>query len=110
VPLQYVRTGSAIFQAEIAPIVPTDGKPLYAKWCSTCHGVDGKGNGPGTIGLASGSPAPLPQGMSNAYLFYRIREGVPNTMMYAFRPALTETEVWDLTAYVTGLTGGKWGG
>jgi cytochrome c oxidase cbb3-type subunit 2 len=110
VPGPYVRTDPGIFQGEIAPIVPADGKPLYAKWCSTCHGADGKGNGSGTVGLASESPAPLPKGMSDAYLFWRIREGVPNTMMYGFRPALTETEVWDLTAYVTGLTGGKWGG
>lgn len=43
-------------------------------------------------------------------MMYRIREGVPNTMMYAFRGTLTETEQWDLIAYVTGLTGGKWGG
>jgi mono/diheme cytochrome c family protein len=105
-----VRTDPGIFEAEIATITPAAGKPLYEQWCATCHGSDGKGNGPGTAGLASGSPAPLPSGMSNPYMFYRIREGVPGTMMYAFRPVLTETEVWNLTAYITGLTGGKWGG
>jgi cbb3-type cytochrome c oxidase subunit II len=110
VPAPYVRTDPGIFESEIATISPADGKSIYEQWCSTCHGSDGKGNGPGTVGLASGSPAPLPSGMSNAYMFYRIREGVPGTMMYAFRPALTELEVWDLTAYITGLTGGKWGG
>jgi len=110
VPGPYVRTDPGIFQAEITTITPAAGKPLYEQWCATCHGPSGKGNGPGTAGLASGSPAPLPAGMSNAYLFYRIREGVPGTMMYAFRPVLTETEVWNLTAYLTGLTGGKWGG
>jgi hypothetical protein len=31
-------------------------------------------------------------------------------MMYGFRPLLTELEIWDLTAYVRGLTGGTWGG
>jgi cbb3-type cytochrome c oxidase subunit II len=110
VPLQYVRTDPGIFESEIATIVPADGKPLYEKWCATCHGADGLGKGPGTRTLVSGSPAAFPKGMSNPYMFYRIREGVPNTMMYGFRPVLTETEVWDLTAYLTGLTGGKWGG
>jgi cytochrome c oxidase cbb3-type subunit 2 len=110
VPAPYVRTDPGIFEAEIATITPAAGKPLYEQWCATCHGSDGKVNGPGTAGLASGSPAPLPSGMSNPYMFYRIREGVPGTMMYAFRPVLTETEVWNLTAYITGLTGGKWGG
>jgi mono/diheme cytochrome c family protein len=110
VPSQYVRTDSGIFQSEIATIVPAAGKPLYATWCSSCHGLDGKGKGPGTAGLLTGSPAPLPSNMSNAYLFYRIREGVPGKMMYAFRTQLTELEVWNLTAYVVGLTGGTWGG
>ena len=110
VPSQYVRTDPGIFQSEIATIDPAAGKPLYETWCTTCHGADGSGKGPGTGNLASGSPAALPKGMSNAYLFYRIREGAPNTMMYGFRNQLTETEVWDLAAYVTGLTGGTWGG
>jgi cbb3-type cytochrome c oxidase subunit II len=110
VPAQYVRTDPGIFEAEIATISPSAGKMLYATWCSTCHGITGKGSGPGTVGMASGSPAAFPNGMSNAYMFYRIREGVANTPMYGFRQDLTETQVWDLTAYITGLTGGTWGG
>lgn len=110
VPSQYVRMDPGIFQSEITTISPTRGKALYATWCATCHGSTGSGNGPGTTALASGSPAPLPAGVSNAYMFFRIREGVQNTMMYGFRTQLSETDVWDLTAYVTGLTGGKWGG
>jgi cytochrome c oxidase cbb3-type subunit 2 len=110
VPAQYVRTDPGIFEAEISSISPSDGKGLYTTWCATCHGADGKGNGPGTANLASGSPAALPKNMTNAYMMYRIREGVPDTMMYAFRSTLTETQEWDLIAYVTGLTGGKWGG
>ena len=110
VPGQYVRTDPGIFEAEVAHISPADGKTLYGTWCATCHGANGNGNGPGTVNLVSGSPAALPKNMTNAYMFYRIREGAANTMMYAFRSTLTETEVWDLTAYVTGLTGGRWGG
>jgi cbb3-type cytochrome c oxidase subunit II len=110
VPSQYVRTDPGIFEAEIATISPTAGKPLYQQWCASCHGSDGKGKGSGTAGLTSGSPAALPKGMGNAYMVFRIREGVPHTMMYGFRQRLSETEVWDVTAYMTGLLGGKWGG
>jgi mono/diheme cytochrome c family protein len=110
VPEQYVRTDPGIFEAEIATISPAAGKPLYQQWCAACHGGDGQGKGPGTTGLASGPPAALPKDMGNAYMVFRIREGVPNTTMYGFRQQLSETDVWDIAAYMTGLLGGKWGG
>ena len=110
VPLPYVRTDPGIFESEIATITPEDGKPLYEQYCSTCHGSDGKGSGPGTKKLISGSPAPLPKDMNLPYIFGTIRGGIPGTMMYGFEPLLSETDIWDLTAYTVELTGGKWGG
>jgi cytochrome c oxidase cbb3-type subunit 2/cytochrome c oxidase cbb3-type subunit I/II len=109
VPLPYVRTDPGIFQDEIATVTPGDAKPLYERYCATCHGKDGKGGGSGTKRLASGSPAALPKGMSLPYIFGTIRAGTPGTMMYGFEPLLSETEIWDLTAYTVELTGGKWG-
>ena len=110
VPSQYVRVDSGIFQDEIATIVPANGKAIYDTWCSTCHGADGKGKGPGTTGLKTGSPAALTSNMTNAYIVYRVSEGVPGQTMYSFKKQLTELEIWNATAYVVGLTGGKWGG
>ncbi len=110
VPDTYVRTDSGIFESEIATIVPGDGKPLFSRYCATCHGQDGRGHGPGVKTLVSGSPAPLPADSSDAYTFYRIRAGVPETMMYGFDPLLTELDIWNLTAYLRELTGGTWGG
>ena len=110
VPLPYVRTDPGIFESEIATVVPARGKPLYERYCSTCHGSDGKGNGAGTRKLVSGSPAPLPKDMNLPYIFAAVRRGIPGTMMYGFDPLLTETDIWDLTAYTVTLTGGKWGG
>ncbi len=42
------RADGANAPAVAAPAVPTpaNGVALYAKWCATCHGVTGKGDGP----------------------------------------------------------------
>jgi len=110
VPLPYVRADTGIFEAEIATIVPADGKPIYEKYCLTCHGPKGVGDGPGAKGLIGGGPAALPKNMANSYMFAAIRNGLPNTHMYGFEPLLTETEIWNVTAYIVEMTGGKWGG
>jgi len=110
VPLPYVRADTGIFEAEIATIVPADGKPIYEKYCLTCHGPKGVGDGPGAKGLIGGGPAALPKNMANSYMFAAIRNGLPNTHMYGFEPLLSETEIWNVTAYIVEMTGGKWGG
>lgn len=109
VPLSYVRTDPGIFQDEIATIVPADGKPIYEQYCLTCHGVGGQGDGAGAADLLGGYPAPLPKDMNLPYIFGAVRGGFPDTHMYSFLPLLTETEIWNVTAYVTELTGGTWG-
>ena len=109
VPYPYVRTDPGIYQDEITAIDPAAGKPVYEQFCATCHGSDGKGSGPGTANLESGSPAPFPSGMNNPYIFWRIREGVPASMMYGFEPLLDEEQTWNVTAYVVNLAGGDFG-
>lgn len=110
VSLPYVRTDTGIFQDEIAKIVPADGKPIYEKYCLTCHGATGNGDGPGSTHLLGGGPAPLAKNMNLPYIFGTVREGITQTHMYGFEPVLTETEIWDVTAYTLELTGGKFGG
>ena len=110
VSIPYVRTDTGIFQDEIATIVPADGKPIYEKYCSTCHGATGKGDGPGAKNLLGGAPAPLPKDMNYPYIFGVVRGGITQTHMYGFQPVLTETEIWNVTAYTVELTGGKFGG
>ena len=110
VPYPYVRTDTGIFSDEIGSIDPAKGQPTFEKYCATCHGKDGKGDGPGTAILASGSPAPLPGDMNYPYIFWRVREGASGSMMYGFEPLLTEMQIWEVTAYVVGLTGGNFGG
>ncbi len=110
VPIDYVRTDPGIFEDEIAKIDPNAGKQIWADWCATCHSENGGGNGPGTMSLAGGGPSALPRSMSQAYIFSAVRGGIPHTMMYGFQPLLTETEIWNVTAYTIELTGGTWGG
>jgi mono/diheme cytochrome c family protein len=84
-------------------ISPADGNELYGTYCATCHGSDGAGGGQGTDGSASGSPTPFPATMTEGYVLWRMSQGVPGTMMYAFESVLTETEMWDITSYVQQL-------
>ncbi|PKQ37800.1 MAG: hypothetical protein CVT59_05905 [Actinobacteria bacterium HGW-Actinobacteria-1] len=109
-PTEYVRTDTGIFQGEIATIDPAAGKPIYERYCQPCHAADGKGNGPGTIGSASGSPAAFPSDMEDQYVFYRVRAGVSGSMMYGFEWTLSETDIWNVSAYTIELTGRKFGG
>ncbi len=62
----------------------TNGAQVYADRCATCHGQDGSGNGPGTVGSASLGPAAFPSDLPEAYIFWRAWEGVPDTLL---RPA-----------------------
>ncbi len=110
VPLPYVRTDTGIFQSEIATIVPAAGKPVYEKYCLTCHGKKGQGDGPGATNLKGGHPAPFVKNMNLPYIFGVTRGGIANTHMYGFQPVLEEIDIWNVTAYIVGLTGGKWGG
>jgi mono/diheme cytochrome c family protein len=110
VSLPYVRTDTGIFEDEIATIVPAEGRPVYEKYCVTCHGAGGAGDGAGAAGLRGGHPAAFARDMDEAYIFAVMRGGIPKTHMFGFQPLLSETDIWNVTAYIVELTGGKWGG
>ncbi len=89
---------------------PTPGDPaaierggtLYAQQCVTCHGVDGRGDGPAAAGLQP-PPADLRLHIplhTDAETFLFITRGVPNTAMPAWEDVLTEAERWDLVNYL----------
>ncbi|MBU0496187.1 MAG: c-type cytochrome [Chloroflexi bacterium] len=88
----------------------THGAALYGTYCTTCHGDQGQGHGPGTAGNASGSPAPWPPNMSAAYVMWRVWEGVPDSLMVPFQWLLSETDMWDITTYVQSLSTKPGGG
>ena len=91
-------------------ISETNGADLYGVYCATCHGDDGKGNGPGVKDNASKGPAAFPENLPEAYIFWRTWEGVPESLMYPFQWLLPESDIWDLTVHVESLTAAKQGG
>ena len=92
------------------PVVPDEksiatGKSLYAQQCLTCHGVLGKGDGPGTKDLpkkvrdlADARVAADTDGS----LFWKITTG--RTPMPVYEKLLTEDERWHVINYVKALT------
>lgn len=90
------------------PELLAKGKALYAQQCITCHGADGKGDGP-----AAGTLTPKPRnftgtegwkfGRSVANIFGTLTKGSPGTAMPAFS-ALSAEERFALAHYVHSIT------
>jgi cbb3-type cytochrome oxidase cytochrome c subunit/cytochrome c553 len=106
----YLTASSQVFLDEGHTIPMEQGQGLYQQYCTTCHGDAGLGNGPGTVGNASGAPAAFPRDMGEAYIFWRTNEGVPESMMYPFQWVLSSGEMWAVTLYVDGMTSTSQGG
>lgn len=77
------------------------GREIYVNTCMLCHGIDGRG----VRGLQF-VPPPVDltslavQSRLDGSLFRRIHDGKPNTVMGAWKHALSDEEIWDVLAYV----------
>lgn len=87
-----LKAGESIFQLQ--------GKPIA---CKVCHGE--KGNG---VAESDFESTPTPRNfacaqtmrtISDGQLFWIIRNGSPNTSMFAF-PSLSDDQVWQLVHYI----------
>ncbi len=81
-------------------ISESHGAELYASYCAACHGDHGQGQGPGTAGNPAGGTREMPPDMDEAYILWRIWEGVPETVMPPFQWLLSEGDIWDITAHL----------
>jgi mono/diheme cytochrome c family protein len=104
--VNFLRASSDMYISEGHSISVTHGADLYPIYCATCHGDQGQGNGPGTVGTASMGPATFPNPMNEAYIYWRIWEGVPNSVMYPFKWSFTSDDAWDITMYLLQQQGG----
>ncbi len=79
------------------------GKPLYEKHCASCHGPQGRGNGPAgrdLVPLPADLTSPRRQAKLNAVLANMIEHGRPGTAMTAWKGRLTEEEIRHLVTYI----------
>jgi mono/diheme cytochrome c family protein len=79
------------------------GADAYETYCATCHGAGGRGDGSGVRESPSGSPAPFPAGLSVNYLFWRVWDGVPDSVMPPFARYLSDADVWNVVMYTQEL-------
>jgi cytochrome c oxidase cbb3-type subunit 3 len=90
---------------------PKAGRELYNKWCSSCHGVAGKGDGPVSAGLpvrpgnhADGTRMNI---LTDTYLFTIVKQGGPavqkSQMMPPWGTQLKDQQIWDVIAYMRSL-------
>lgn len=84
------------------------GQEVYSTYCASCHGMEGKGDGP--VGLTlNPRPADLSQHAiagihADAQLFEWITNGFPGSRMPAFKTTLSDTERWHLVNFIRTLT------
>jgi len=110
IPANFVTLSQDNWLAEGHVISTTHGADLYGTYCATCHGQQGQGDGPGTQGNASQSPAAFPADLPENYIMWRVWEGVPQSVMPPFQWILSERDMWDITAHLQTLTSTNSGG
>ncbi len=80
------------------------GKAIFNSQCFTCHGIDGKGDGPAAVSL-NPKPANLissrVQKESDGAIFWKITNG--NSPMPSFKNGLSKKERWELVEYIRHL-------
>jgi mono/diheme cytochrome c family protein len=65
-------------------------------FCTVCHGADGK---PAVDGVPDLRQAARMSRLSDSYWFWRVAEGVPDTLMIAWKGRLDEKEIWKVIAF-----------
>ncbi len=81
------------------------GAGLFATNCASCHGPEGRGDGPASAALrpAPTNLAAIGQAAADDVLFWRIRSGVPGTAMPAWRGILSDEQIWQIVAFIRSL-------
>ncbi len=130
--ISYIKTFSARFREEkpgpAVEIPPEPGRTaesiqrggqLFQKLnCWSCHGAQGRGNGPSAISLTDSKGYPITPydftsasrfkcGETNADLYRVLMTGLDGTPMPSFGDALKPGQIWDLVHYVKTFREGK---
>ena len=81
------------------------GKGLYKRFCASCHGPNGKGDG--GMALSGGTPSDLTDetwdyGATDGEIFITIRDGVSSDML-AYKEKLTERQIWQVVNFIRSI-------
>ena len=81
------------------------GKKLYARYCASCHGPNGKGDG--GMALSGGTPSDLTDdqwdyGSTDGEIFVAIRDGVSADML-AYKEKLNEKQIWQVVNFLRSI-------
>jgi mono/diheme cytochrome c family protein len=83
------------------------GQTLFVKYCSSCHGDTGKGEGMMGEELdpkpANLTDADWKHGSSDGEIFTVVSNGVKGTGMKSFSKKLTIHQIWDVVNYVRSI-------
>jgi mono/diheme cytochrome c family protein len=97
-PTTYVQNPVPLTVAALA-----HGHRLFQAHCTTCHGVEGRGDGP-----AAATLSPPPSDLTATHLddhtdgdlFWWLTHGMPDTAMPAWEGTLSATERWQVIHYL----------
>jgi copper transport protein len=89
------------------PIKPTaasvaKGKDLFQQNCIVCHGIDGRGDGPGAASL-SPAPTDFRQHMPlhiDPQFFTFVAEGYPGSAMPKFKGTFSDEDIWNMVNFL----------
>ena len=81
------------------------GKGLYKRFCASCHGPNGKGDG--GMALSGGTPSDLTDetwdyGSTDGEIFITIRDGVSSDML-AYKEKLNEKQIWQVVNFIRSI-------
>ena len=82
----------------------TKGQKIYYKMCWTCHGKQGKGDGPASVALIpkpADHTSKIVQDQSDGAIYWKITNG--RSPMPTFGQLLSKTQRWQLTQYIRNL-------
>jgi high-affinity iron transporter len=93
------------------PLDTAAGRALYSKYCASCHGIKGAGDGPAARTLSTPPPAigvkSLTPELTPTLAYNVISVGVRGTAMPAFGSVLSPQQRWNIVNHIYSLRGEK---